>query len=216
MTWRSLRFLQLLVVMLLGLLLLPWMGEHRLLQLVFMVVLLNGVLVAVSASKGRGWLAYVLIGAALLGLALQVLRVVRPQEAAPIAASELSNTVVVLLCVVVILRYVFGTLTVTADTLFAAIAAYIFIAMLFSRVYLLMQITLPGSFGPFEAANTELELVYFSFVTIATLGYGDILPRVPVAKMVVVIEALVGQMYVAVLVAWLVSAHVARRDGEPS
>jgi voltage-gated potassium channel len=47
-------------------------------------------------------------------------------------------------------------------------------------------------------------------VTIATLGYGDITPRLPLAQMLAVLEAVIGQFYVAVVIAWLVSAYAAR------
>jgi hypothetical protein len=55
------------------------------------------------------------------------------------------------------------------------------------------------------------ELFYFSFVTMTTLGYGDISPVAPLARSLAYLQAVVGQMYIAILVAGLVSAHVAAR-----
>jgi len=60
-------------------------------------------------------------------------------------------------------------------------------------------------------AQGELQLIYFSFVTIATLGCGDITPRLPFAQMLAALEAVVGQFYVAVIIAWLVSVHASHR-----
>src|SRR5262249_17894003 len=61
------------------------------------------------------------------------------------------------------------------------------------------------------ADRREVQLIYFSFVTIATLGFGDISPRLPLAQMLVVLEAVLGQFYVAVVIAWLVSVYAPHR-----
>ena len=55
------------------------------------------------------------------------------------------------------------------------------------------------------------ELMYFSFVTITTLGYGDLIPVKPLARTVAFLEAIIGQFYVAVLVAWLVGMYLSEK-----
>jgi uncharacterized membrane protein len=67
-----------------------------------------------------------------------------------------------------------------------------------------------------ERNTRNIEFGYFSFVTIATLGYGDIVPRLPVSRILSILEAAVGQFYMAVVVAWLVSAHAGGRKGTGS
>jgi hypothetical protein len=116
-----------------------------------------------------------------------------------------------ILCVVVILAHIFRSSEVTADTIFGAIAAYMFLALAFSRAFAIMEGASPAAFSLREGVDVDLELLYFSFVTIATLGYGDVTPRLPIAQIVSVLEAVVGQFYVAVLIAWLVSVHAGRR-----
>jgi uncharacterized membrane protein len=69
----------------------------------------------------------------------------------------------------------------------------------------------PSSFGLRAGVNSDFELLYFSFVTIATLGYGDVVPRLPTAQILAMLEAVIGQFYVAVLIAWLVSVHAGVR-----
>ncbi len=64
-------------------------------------------------------------------------------------------------------------------------------------------------------ANPDQLFNYFSFVTVATLGYGDIVPRHPVAQVLVSIETVLGQLYVAVVVAWLVGHVAIDRRGTP-
>jgi hypothetical protein len=118
-------------------------------------------------------------------------------------------------CAVGILVFVFRRGSITLDGVFAAVAAYLLIAFAFAEVYLLLQMSAPDSFrfpapdaaeiGPSLASS----MLYFSFVTIATLGYGDVLPHSETARMLAVIEAVVGQFYVAVIVALLVSKFIA-------
>jgi voltage-gated potassium channel len=62
-----------------------------------------------------------------------------------------------------------------------------------------------------EAGSAEVlrtEMIYFSLVTLATLGYGDILPSSPFTQMLAVLEAVIGQFFMAVLVAWLVGMFI--------
>jgi hypothetical protein len=117
-------------------------------------------------------------------------------------------------CAVGILTFVFRRGSITHDDIFATVAAYLLIAFAFAEIYLLLQMSAPESFrlpspdaagiGPGLASS----LLYFSFVTIATLGYGDILPFSETARMLAAIEAVVGQFYVAVIVALLVSKFI--------
>ena len=69
---------------------------------------------------------------------------------------------------------------------------------------------LPGSVAP-NTENYQVEMIYYSFVTLATLGYGDIVPDTSLTRSVAIVEAVIGQFYVAIVVAVLVSAFVAQR-----
>jgi len=60
-----------------------------------------------------------------------------------------------------------------------------------------------------------MDMVYFSLVTIATLGYGDIVPKMPLSRFVAALEAVVGQFYIAILVAWLVGTSFLNRCSKP-
>src|SRR5262245_52568640 len=74
------------------------------------------------------------------------------------------------------------------------------------------RLALPATtVGPATLERLEVRLIYFSFVTIATLGHGDIAPRRPLAQMLAVLEAIAEQFFVAVVMAWLVSLHAASR-----
>jgi voltage-gated potassium channel len=116
--------------------------------------------------------------------------------------------------VINILKIIARTEDITAETIFAAIVAYLLIALMWSFIYMILELLIPGSFSfPDKAFRKEtVRFDYFSFITITTLGYGDITPLSDKASALALLEALVGQVYMVVLVAWLVGMHVSRRS----
>ncbi len=101
---------------------------------------------------------------------------------------------------------------VNAETLFASISAYVLIGLTFAFGYMLIDALVPGSFDHGQIlmgdANEAFEsFVYFSFVTLTTLGFGDIAPQTLEAGAFVYTEAMIGQLYLAVLVARLVGMY---------
>lgn len=95
---------------------------------------------------------------------------------------------------------------ITSDQLFAAIAIYIFIGLTWGNFYALVGTFDPNSIlGITVATNgNDGDFIYFSFVTLTTLGYGDMLPVNAVTKALVILEAITGVMFVAILVSTLV------------
>jgi hypothetical protein len=106
---------------------------------------------------------------------------------------------------------------VSIDTIAGAACAYTLLAMIWGSVYSLVEFLRPASFhipdawllGP--AKDPSAALVYFSFVTLTTVGYGDITPLWPGAGGLAVTEAVVGQLYLAITIARLVGLHTSRR-----
>jgi hypothetical protein len=113
-----------------------------------------------------------------------------------------------------ILRIIIKSEKVTRETIFAAIVAYLLIALLWAFLYIILELTSPGSFSfpDWGSRGETMRFEYLSFITITTLGYGDITPVTDQASALVLIEAVVGQIYLVVLVAWLVGMHVSRRS----
>ena len=99
--------------------------------------------------------------------------------------------------------------TVTMQTLYAAGAVYLMIGLGFGALYRSLTVMSDGPVFTGGAASVE-QLNYFSFVTLTTLGFGDITPATPEARALVVIETLIGQLFLATLVARLVSGLRAR------
>ncbi len=117
----------------------------------------------------------------------------------------------------VVLHRAFRAGPVTPDRVRGAVAAYLLLAITWSLLYQLIELRIPGSFN-LPPSNTfagardpQHYLTYFSFVTLTTLGYGDITPAHPTARMFVIIEALMGQLYPATMLARLVSLEITGR-----
>lgn len=95
-------------------------------------------------------------------------------------------------------------------------AAYLLLALLFAQVYLCLITWDPGSFSlPVDAAERpahllQSDMTYFSLVTLATVGYGDVLPATHTARMLAMFQAVTGQFYVAVVVALFVGIYSSR------
>ena len=103
------------------------------------------------------------------------------------------------------LRFVVRAPTVDSETVYAALSTYLLAGLFFGVIYSAIEFAMPGSFtGPDEF--TEASAVYYSFVTLATLGYGDFLPHSELARGVATFETIGGQLYLAVMVARLIGA----------
>ncbi len=111
----------------------------------------------------------------------------------------------------VVAHYILRTDTVSRDTISAALIGYLLLALLWSNLYYLLELLIPGSFTlSHELIRSDpSSLRYFSFVTISTLGYGDISPITPQSRSLATMEALIGQIYLAVIIARLVGIYTA-------
>jgi len=119
---------------------------------------------------------------------------------------------------VLVLRQVLGGDMVTGDTIAGAMCFYILLAVIMALVFSLLELNHPGSFldngRPLRPAGARArslvpELLYLSAATLTTLGYGDVVPVTPQARMLAVVEAMIGQLYLAVLIARLVGLRAA-------
>jgi hypothetical protein len=123
----------------------------------------------------------------------------------------ISNSLALAFLIVMLLRRLFRTERVTADTLSAAISGYFLLGILWSFAYALLLQLDPDAFRAVGSGGAS-DLFYFSFVTLTTLGYGDITPVSDAAETLAVLEAVVGQLYLAITIARLVGMHIAARQ----
>jgi voltage-gated potassium channel len=117
------------------------------------------------------------------------------------------------------LGYVLRGGRITSDKIYAAICVYLLIGYAWTFAYAILDELQPGSFaattegGPVDYIARVMRLRYFSFATLTTVGYGDIVPRLPAARTLAMLEAITGQFYLAVLVARLVGLHIVHANG---
>ena len=213
------QFGQLLVFFVLYLIFLPMLTHGIVVKFVASLLLLNALLVAAAASprakirRSGIWALWLL---SIAGMMVEQFDV-HPSTAFVSKALGIgAHIVLILVCVASVLSVVFRAGRVTLDSILASAVAYQLIGFFFAQVYTMMMLLDPTSLHlPGNTASSgevaQIEMIYFSFVTLATLGYGDIVPVTSLARSVAIIEAMVGQFYVAVVVAVLVSAFVSQK-----
>jgi voltage-gated potassium channel len=113
-----------------------------------------------------------------------------------------------------ILRAIFAK-QVSGDAIFGAVCGYLLLGIIWSLMYSAVETAWPGSFRTATSGGAEIvaatdrgALSYYSFITLATVGYGDVTPITPLARTLAWIEAVTGQFYLAVLVAGIVGFKV--------
>jgi hypothetical protein len=101
---------------------------------------------------------------------------------------------------------------VTTEILFAAVCVYLLIGLSWAALYLFIDFVSPGSFidTSDELATTAPRFLFFSYVTLTTVGYGTLVPATDQARSIAMIEAIVGQLYLTILVARLVGLHISK------
>ena len=111
---------------------------------------------------------------------------------------------------------------ITADKIYGAICVYFLIGYAWAFGYAIIDELQPGSFsgpaetGPVDYVARVMQMRYFSFITLTTVGFGDIVPRSQAARTFATLEAVVGQIYLAVLVARLVGLHIVHAHSSES
>jgi hypothetical protein len=117
-----------------------------------------------------------------------------------------------------VLSYVLRAETITTDQVYAGICLYLMLGFAFGGIYHLFNALNPSSFavgGVPAVPGQRPDLIYFSFVTLATLGYGDITPLSHFARSLSELEAVAGTLYIAIFMARLVSKHSEGSSREP-
>src|SRR5947207_3794535 len=208
---RRFSTVQLLIALALLLFFFPFVEEIKggdlILSLLLSLVLLSAVLAV--ASRGRTLIvAVVLLIPAIVG---RWMNHVRP-DLVPPAVFLVAGLALVAFVVGNLLRFVWRAPSVNMEVLCASISAYLMLGLIWTIAYWLVAQLTPGAFA-FNTNTGAKETMegfnafYFSFVTLSTVGYGDITPVSKVARMLAAMEAMTGLFYVAVLIARLVSLY---------
>ena len=202
------KFIFLLIFLLIYVILTPFfalvLNEELLLNISFSAVMLSAVLTVSQKKKSR--IVFVLLVLPCLVFIWIKLTVTSSEMfLAGVVLQALFN----LFMVFVIILFIFEEPVITRNTISAAVVAYLFVALFFTNLFLMLELIFPGSFsiGHGQIMADPSVLRYFSFVTLSTLGYGDVVPITSQAKTMAIAEALIGQIYLTVLIARLVGVY---------
>ena len=165
---------------------------------------------SLSESRRLFAVAIVLSGISIIATCLLLVTQLRWTAA-------LSHSFIIVLIVyfcVTILGYVLRGARITLDKILAAVCVYLLIGYAWTFAYALVDELSPGAFVAAPATLSSeyvariLQMRYFSFMTLTTVGYGDIVPHSATAQTLAALEAVTGQIYLTVLVARLVGLHI--------
>ena len=182
-------------------------------RLFFSLVIVAGVLTTFKQKWLHGFA--IVLAAAIL--ALNLVEAIRPGWVVALLTAGLSLIYVGLLLATLVLQ-VFREGPVTGHRISGAIVVYLLLGALWALLYQMVALTIPQAFRlPEELAGGSpdallRQLTYFSYITLTSTGYGDITPVHPVARLLAMFEALVGQLYLAITLARLVSLEVMHRQ----
>jgi voltage-gated potassium channel len=188
-------------------------------RVLFLTLLLGTV---ASVSKGRAWALFALVLAGPATVLWFVGAIV-----ASVEIDIIRHLLLILFLgyvIWVMLRVIFDSRQVTFNTLCASLCVYLLLGLMWALAYSAEDLVDPAAFTNTVAADThpswmrvgggETTVLYFSFATLTTLGYGDIVPTSPISRMLASSEAITGQLYLAVLVARLVGMHIVHSMGQ--
>jgi hypothetical protein len=120
----------------------------------------------------------------------------------------------VLVAPVVILNRIIRHETIGTETILGAVCVYVLLGIAFSGLYAAINDMDHGQFfAQHDAGTTNVEFLYFSFITMTTVGFGDLSPATDIARVAVTFEALLGQVFLVTLVARLVSMYGVQQKG---
>jgi hypothetical protein len=158
------------------------------------------------------WERVVVTALAVVALLVRWAAVAAPSNAL-LVWREASTLVVLLLFVIVVAARTYRPGPVSYHRIQGAIAVYLLFGLLWAQAYELLQHLRPESFsGAINQTAGSQTWIYYSFVTLTTMGYGDITPVHPLARSLAIAEAVTGQLYIAVTLARLMALHIGARD----
>ena len=128
------------------------------------------------------------------------------------AASMIIGVLFTIVVTVHTLAFIIKSETVTREVVYAAMLVYLLVAQLWALVYTFLNLIDPASFNLPGGQGDFLLFEYYSFVTLTTLGYGDITPVSGLAQTFSILEAVVGQLYLVVVIASFVGMYVSRKS----
>lgn len=200
---------------------LPFMSEAGVAILFLRIGTALLLLAAVYSVSERRWHLIVAIALALPGVAAQMAPSLIGEHLTLIVRMATSAALLIYIAILISV-FLVRQERVSTDMILGAINVYLLFAIAFTFLHAFVEIVSPGAylyqgeslssvFKGHPEAGALAFLLYFSVVTLTTLGYGDITPAVPAARMLCSVEAVIGQLFIAVFIARLVALQIAHR-----
>lgn len=208
--------ISLLVIFIVSPFVVPYYYGPTIINIIAAIVLLSATF---AVSERRGFFIFALAASTVSIAVTFWLAVARTHWL--IIVSHGSLVIVIGFFAVAILSYVLRSGKVTSDKIYAAICVYLLLGYGFTFVYSLIEELEPGSFTslitirPHDLVSRVMQMRYFSFVTLTSVGYGDIVPHSQIARTVALLEAMFGQFYLVALIGRLVGLHIVHGDPRP-
>jgi hypothetical protein len=207
--YASRRYAILFYAVLLMLIVMPMAGAFGFPRVVIQWMLFGCLIAAIMPNTNRRNFGSVLVVVVIAGIALYVTDIVGPSMSFDSSLGLFA--VLGLIGAACAMRFAVGAEQVSTETVYAALSTYLLVGLFFGMIYWSLERRFPQSFsGPGEM--TETAAVYYSFVTLSTLGYGDITPRSEIARGIAVFEVIGGQLFLAVMIARLISVFGTKRS----
>ena len=136
------------------------------------------------------------------------------------ALSYASSIVNVIFFQIIIIRLIFQiarSKKVTTNIILESVNAYLLLGLMFTMLVTILKLYEPAALNSTNQGDTSFQdTLYFTFVTMSTLGYGDITPQVPIAKSLSILISISGQLYIAIIIAMLVGKFSAKQSAKSS
>ena len=217
------RYGALLLVLLAHLVLFSILDQHRAIRWLLDLSILALIGSAIHAVSGRRWLRGIVI---VLGLSAMVLGTFSREMAIDTVFpfGILAKATLFGVVIVIIFKDVLKRDEVDMDAVFGACCVYLLLALAWESVYTWIEWRIPNSFSmPAGIPGTESgslaiesDLLYFSLITMTTIGYGDITPTSPPARILSALQGVVAQLYLAIIIARMVGMELANRRNGPT
>ncbi len=217
------RFLQLMLVFFFWMLVYPRLERIWVAHLVLQLLMLDLLLVTIWANPHWPDFRKPLVVFLLMSVGASLIAILP----LPPTWARVNSTVqgvlhlpILAACALGVLSFVFRSERPTPDGIFATIVAYLLVAIMFSQLYMIVLAWNPEALHltvPLDQLTPQAragQVLYFSVVTLSTVGYGDILPTAEITRTMAAIEAIAGQFYVAVIVAVFVGMYIAQAQDE--
>lgn len=186
---------------------LPYIDDGRVINdTLLTLIFLAGVFAVIEHRR----FAIVLVLVSSLVLAARWTAWVFPTSMPPLVPDLSTVAALIVLAAAVGMSVFTGTRPI-GDRIFGAIVLFLLLGVMWAFLYLAIAVTIPDAFaGAIHRKTAVFEWIYYSFVTLTTTGYGDITPVNKIARSVAILEALVGQLYPAIIIARLVSLEATK------